>query len=91
MEWYTSDEANFLIKYYENKMIGKILESSTKAIVERLEIEDNGNGKYRVNAIGNVLPGLLRTRRSIDLVAKDLKLPSPEEALRTSYKSFEKS
>jgi hypothetical protein len=82
MDLYTLEEANFLISYYRDKVVGQTLESSTKSITEKLDTEDLGNGKYRVNAIGYLLPGFVLPRRSIDLVARDLSLPSPNEVLK---------
>ena len=59
MNLYSHDEANYLIDYYKNEMVGQVLERSTKAIVENLDIEDYGDNKYRVNAIGHMLPGFI--------------------------------
>lgn len=82
MELYTSEEAIFLIKYYEPLAIGQTLEVSTKSIIEKLEKEDCDDNKYRVNAVGFLLPGFVKPRRSIDLVARDLNLPSPSDVLK---------
>jgi hypothetical protein len=83
MELYSKEDADYLINYYSEKMIGGLLEESTGSIVKRLFIEDYSGGKYRVNGQGSLISGFVRLKRCIDQIAKTQNLPSPAEALLT--------
>lgn len=81
MDLYTLDQANQLIKFYADKMVGKTLEQSTQSIVDHLDKEPYGDNQYRVIAVGKMMRGNVIPKRSIDRVAKDLNLPSPQDVL----------
>lgn len=81
MDLYTLDQANQLIKFYSDKMVGKTLEQSTQSIVDYLDKELYGDNQYRVIAVGKMMRGNVIPKRSIDRVAKDLNLPTPQDFL----------
>lgn len=81
MDLYTIDQAHQLITFYADKMVGKTLEQSTQSIVGYLDKELHGDNKYRVIAVGKMMRGNIIPKRSIDRVAKDLNLPTPEDVL----------
>lgn len=81
MDLYTLQQADYLISFYADKIVGQILEQSTRSVVDYLDKEPYGNNQYRVIARGKMLPGNIFPKLSIDRVAKDLNLPSPQEVL----------
>ena len=81
---YSLENANYLIQYYADSMIGTTIEEFTESIVTHLEKERCGNNQYKVNVIGTRVKGIIgdfHPRRSVSLVSKDLNLPSPEFVL----------
>ena len=84
MQVYSLENANYLIQYYADKMIGKIIEGSKGSKVIHLDKESYGNNQYLVNVVGTLVKGVIgvfHPRRSVNLVSKDLHLPSPEFVL----------
>lgn len=81
MTLYSISDANYLIKYYSSLVIGQSIENSTASKIIKVDKEDYGNGKYRVNAYA-VNQSIFHLRREIEKVAKDLKLPLPDEVLK---------
>lgn len=81
MELYSLNEADKLIKFYSDKMVNKQLEKSTQSLVDFLQKEQYGENKYRVVAVGKMMPGNIIPKRSIDKVAKDLDLPLPKDVI----------
>ncbi|HWY34150.1 MAG TPA: hypothetical protein VNX68_05855 [Nitrosopumilaceae archaeon] len=82
MIFYSSEEADFLINYYADKVVGKILESSTQTQVTSLAKEPIDKNKYRVFGIGTMVQGVFTPTKSISAIAKDLNLLAPEEVLK---------
>jgi hypothetical protein len=82
MTVYSLEEANYLIGYFSNKMIGKTMQASIPATITHLDREPLGNNKYQVVVFGKVIKQIFYSKRSLDLVAKDLNLLSPEEVLK---------
>ena len=87
MNLYSTEDADYLIQYYSDKMIGNLLEESTGSRVIRLFKEDYGNNMYRVNGEGTLIKGVVKPKRSIDLIAITQNLISPDEALRLRNES----
>lgn len=81
MKSYNSSEIKILYEYYNKIVIGELLERTTKSIIQKLEIEEFESEKYLLNAVGYLLDGSIRPKRSIDLVARDLNIPAPDEVL----------
>ena len=83
MELYSSEDAEYLMKYYAPKMVGGLLEESTQSKVLSLYKEDYGNNKYRVNGLGSAIKGNVRPYRSIDKIAITQGLLSTNEVLKS--------
>jgi hypothetical protein len=81
MSLYSVSDADYLIGYYSKLVIGKPIEASMPSKIKKVDKEDYGLGKYRVNAYA-ISETVLQLRRSIDKVAFDLNLPSPDEVLK---------
>ena len=82
MKLYNLKEATFLINNYAKIMVGNLLEQSTGSKVVRLFMEDYSNGQYRVNGEGSLVRGIIKPKRSIDLIAETQGLPSPDTVLK---------
>jgi hypothetical protein len=54
MEFYRLADAEYLLEFYTDKLIGKTLSLKSDAIITHLEITDWGNGNYRLMAKGSV-------------------------------------
>ena len=50
MEFYNLADATYLLEYYDKKLVGKRLSHKTDCTINRLEIDDWDNGKYRLMA-----------------------------------------
>lgn len=81
MNLYSIEDADYLINYYKDKIIGKVIEDSTQSKITHLNKEHYGENQYRVNAFGTVIKGAFYPKRSIELVLKDLGLELPSEVL----------
>lgn len=57
MSLYSIEDADYLINYYSDKIIGKVIEESTKSKITHLDKEHYGENQYRVNAFGTVING----------------------------------
>jgi hypothetical protein len=84
-EAYTKQEANALIKYYRPLVIGKIIEESTRAIIDDVSMEIIDDNKYRVNANASYKGNFVR--RSIAKVAKLHNLTMPSDVLNNQSQS----
>lgn len=82
MELYTLEQADFLIKFYADKMVGQTLEQSTKSIVSFLDKEQFSDNQFKVVAKSNLYQSDKILKRSIGKVAEDLKLDPPELVLK---------
>lgn len=82
MDLYTLEQADFLIKFYADKVIGQILEQSTQSTIAFLDKEQFSDNQYRVVAKSKVYQGDKILKRSIDKVAKDLNLDAPDVVLK---------
>lgn len=82
MELYTLEQADFLIKFYADKMVGQTLEQSTNSTISLLDKEQFSDNQFRVVAKSKLYQGDKILKRSIDKVAKDLNLDPPELVLK---------
>lgn len=82
MELYTLEQADFLIKFYADKVVGQTLEQSTQSTIAFLDKEQFSDNQYRVVAKSKVYQGDKILKRSIDKVAKDLNLDPPDVVLK---------
>jgi hypothetical protein len=80
MEMYSSEDADFLIDFYKDKVIGKPLENIGDSIIISLEKKAKGDDLFRVTAYGTPAKNLI-PRRDISIIASNLHLPSPTEVL----------
>ena len=82
MSIYTSEQADYLIKYYSKIIVGKTLEQSTNTIIEYINKEHIGNNNYHVIVVGKMIKGFIIPKRRIENVAKNFNLPLPTDVLR---------
>lgn len=82
MKRYNLEDSNYLVAYYATLMKGKEIEPTTGIKIKWVEKEFINVNEYRVNAIGAGMGAVLQTKRSVDLVAKDLGLLSPDQVLK---------
>lgn len=82
MDFYSLEDAIYLTQYYSDKLIGQILEKSTKSKVTHLEKEFIGDNKYRVVARGTPFRTIFYPKRDISLVVKDLGITFPDQVLK---------
>ena len=81
MELYTLKQADYLIQYYSDMVIGRIFEESTQSKIGSLKKVPLKNGEYRVMVISKRLRGNIFLQDPIDRVSKRLNLPLPLEIL----------
>lgn len=86
MSLYTIEDADYIITYYKDKIIGKVIEESTISKITHLDKEYYSENQYRVNAYGTIIKGSFYPKRSIDHVLKDLGLRLPLEILKNRPK-----
>ena len=80
MELYSLEDATYLMDYYTSKMLGKLMEETTGAIVLRLFIEKYSNDKYKVNGEGTPISNM-HPKRSIEKIAITQNLELPQQVL----------
>ena len=79
MKYFTLNECKKLIKYYSEKLIGKILIDDI--IIETLKIESYENDENMVFCVGK-RNQLLNPRKNIIVVAEKFNLLTPDEVLK---------
>ncbi|GAB2809965.1 hypothetical protein [Ferruginibacter profundus] len=77
MEFYNFADANYLLAYYTDKLIGKPISHKTEAVITHLEIDDWANGNYRLMAKCS-----LKTERDVCEVAKYHDIVYPSHVLK---------
>jgi hypothetical protein len=87
MDFYSLDEANYLITWYADKMIGttvpvKATEESSAIKITHIDKEPYRFDQYNVIVFGKVYNQVFYTRQDIELIAHDLGLPLPKEVLK---------
>lgn len=82
MELYTLEQADFLIKFYADKMVGQEIEKTTKYKIAYLDKEQISDNEFSVVAKSKPYQFVKTFKRSIDKVAKDLNLDPPELVLK---------
>ena len=87
---FCKEDAEYLVKYYQPKIIGKPLGPSIESIIERLEIKQDGNDLFRVVVHGKVASNLI-SWDDIYLVTLYLNVLSPEEVLQKNKKRKKKN
>lgn len=80
---YTFDVADKIIEYYYNQIIGKPIHPLKKEldVIDDVISGEIIGGTYNVYCV-SLKNGQIVSKRDITLVAKDLELPSPSEALK---------
>ncbi|GGB80504.1 hypothetical protein GCM10007424_20760 [Flavobacterium suaedae] len=80
---YSKEDALKLAKYYKDKVIGKDLHSKKgKGLkISQIDIDEAMGGGYNVYCYADASPSVIMHNR-IQLVAEDLDLLSPDEALK---------
>lgn len=81
MNEYTLQEAQFLIAYYSDKVVGKSLDESGQAIIKNVRTEPCGGNKFWVRAYSHPLSGVASFFRDINEVAKQFNLETPTTVL----------
>lgn len=77
---YTKEESEMLMKYFSPLLIGKIIETSTRAIIRRIVVSPAGPGKFKVRAEADMQPFNLSS--DISKVAQLHELPEPAKVLQ---------
>lgn len=85
MSLYSRDDANHLVDFYSEKMIGKQLVPGSPTKVEHLRLAGRTGNVFEVYAVGSLISAGLYPKRKIDLVARDLGLPAPDEILLAQF------
>lgn len=80
METFTLDEANILVEYYSDKIIGKQIVKNTLSKIIYLEKKMALNKRYWINCYGTKIE-IIEPFRSITKVALYLNLLSQNEVL----------
>lgn len=82
MKYFTFDEANTLIKYYSDKLVGKIIEDSIGSIISHLDKVNISKDEYYIVAVGKKVKGgqFLPYKNISDLIKK-YNLPLPEDVI----------
>ncbi len=78
---FTEKEANILIKFYYDKIIGRNILLTLDYKIISLTKEFIDKDKYLVVATSNMTPEFAIIKRGISNIAKDLNLPLPSEVL----------
>jgi hypothetical protein len=86
MNLYSLDEANYLVTWYSDKLIGKFMrgkvtDESLETKITHIDIEPYGYDQYSITVFGKVYNQVFYTRRDIELIAAELGLLSPQEVL----------
>lgn len=88
METYTFDEANILVEYYSDKIIGQQIAKDTLSKIIYLEKKMAPNKRYWINCYGTKIE-IIEPFRSITKVALYLDLLSPNEVLKKTSNNEE--
>lgn len=84
MKLFSFSQANHLISYYTDKMIGRNISADSQLKIKGLGKEDYGGDKYKVNAYVIDQRGA-QVRKNIEDVATYLGLLTPSEVLAGQY------
>jgi hypothetical protein len=86
MKLYTLKEAQHLIEYYSDLLIGQPLAPNLKSKIIRFDFVEYENGKYRVNCVGSIM-GSIQPIHEISNVAEYYNLLRPTEILENLNES----
>lgn len=85
IDLYTIEEIDKLVSFYSDRVVGKKIDGEVSLYVEKLEIEQMTDSKYKLTCLGYIVRQGIQVRIDILLLCKTYNLTLPEVVINGLY------